>query len=209
MFKGENSFLAKRVSVSSFLSPQNLLDMFEKNYSKSLDYSDDFSENNGWISGWGEFDLRNNAMIISNSETDESGQAFLIGSYPWRDYSLSSRVRVYKKGKISIAARYHDGNNYMSCDFAEDAVILTRKINKELRSELVAPIDKILFGDKFVDIGVQVRGNEMDCYLEGKKVLSGPIDENLIYGGISFKIWNPIEKGVALIVKDLKVRSIP
>lgn len=204
----EKSFLAKRVNTNSFLSAENLLHIFESNKDKPALYEDYFSKNSGWISGWGAFKMENGAMTIGNSPNDESGLAFLNGSYLWKDYSVFAKMKLVGNGKASLAARYHDGNNYMSCDYSNSSVSLTEKINKLLVSENVVLTDTRLSGGREAQVGVEISGEKISCLLDGKAVVSGTVNENLSKGGISFKIWNPVERDNAVVVSQLKVAPI-
>ncbi|MDQ1283748.1 MAG: NodB y protein [Patescibacteria group bacterium] len=204
----EGSFLAKRVNVNSLLSAKELLHILESNKDKPVLYEDYFFQNSGWISGWGTFQMENGAMTIGNTPADESGLAFLNGSYLWKDYKAAANIKLVKNGKVSLAARYHDGNNYMSCDYSNGSVSLTEKINKNLVSENVLLMDTGLSGGREAEVGVEVSGDKISCYLNGKEVVSGAVNENLSKGGISFKIWNPTERDSAVVVRELKVSPI-
>lgn len=204
----EGSFLAKRVSVSSKISAQELLGMFESNKDKPAQYWDDFSQNQGWIGGWGEMKIDNGTMEIRNSPSEDSALAFLNGSYLWKDYSTRAKIKINKNGKASLAVRYHDGNNYISCDYSAGSVAMTQKINKQLVFEEVVLLDTRLSQGEETSVGVSVRENKATCYLGEKEIISGEISEELKSGGIGFKIWDPVEKDSALFVEEVSVESI-
>jgi len=68
-----NSYLVKRINVTSPIGAQDLLKMLSDNNDKTVNYADDFSRDNGWLKGWGTFSIAKNAMTISDSQTEDSG----------------------------------------------------------------------------------------------------------------------------------------
>lgn len=201
----ENSFIAKRINVDSSISAAQLLAMLKNTETKPIDFQDDFSQDKGWIRGWGASNIGKGGMTISDSQEEDSGLVFLSGSYLWKDYFTEARAVLLKGHAFALSARYEDENNYVSCDFSDSHVALTQRLaGKDLPDVEVPPPANLNIGREAL-VGIQVSGNQGSCFLDGKPVVSGPLESDLNHGGISIKIWDTIEKGSTLLVKNLRV----
>lgn len=205
----ENSFLAKRITVNSLISSEELLKMLEDTQSKSLAYEDDFSQNQGWLRGWGSVTMGKNGMIISDSQEDASGQAFLSGSYLWKDYFAQAKIALLKGNAFAFSARYYDENNYVSCDYSGGHVSLSQRIRGKDMPDIEVLQQTNLSSGREAEIAIYVSKNQASCYLDGKLAVTGPVERDLEHGGISFKVWDTLEKGTTLQVKKVKVSDSP
>ena len=205
----ENSFLAKRINVSSQISYQELLKIFENNENKSINFSDDFSQDKGWVKSWGSVKIGKESLMIGDSQEEDSGLVFLSGSYPWKDYFVQVKVVLLKGNAFALSARYQDENNYVSCDFSDNHVSVTQRLAGKDMPDIEVPSPANLIIGKEAIVGIQVKGDQASCYINGQPVVNGPIDDKLDNGGISIKIWDTIERGSTLLVKSVKVGSDP
>ena len=205
----EKSFLAKRITVSSLMRSEELLDALENGQSKGITYEDNFSQNKGWLRGWGSVTIEKGGMFISNSQEDDSGLAFLSGSYLWRDYFAQANVRFLKGNAFAFSGRYYDENNYFSCDFSDNFVSITQRVKGKDMPEIEAIQQTNLRSGREAEIGIYVKNNQASCFLDGKSVVSGVISAELEHGGISFKIWDSEQTGTMLQVKKIKVSDYP
>lgn len=203
--EGELS-LSKRINVNSEMSANELIWMLEETQTKPDEYADDFSKNNGWMAGWGTIGVLKNTLIIGTTENEDSALAFLGGSYLWDNYFLQADVRVKGGKAFTLNGRYKDGNNYVSCNYYDNRVVLQQKFKGVSSTELETEILTGLSKDKKSKVGIYVVGNKANCFLNGKNVLTGEISPQLSHGGISFNIWNSIAQEKAyLLVNNLQV----
>jgi peptidoglycan/xylan/chitin deacetylase (PgdA/CDA1 family) len=205
----EDDFLAKRISVSSPMSADELLKSLDDEQDKAIPYQDNFSKNSGWLKGWGTMNFGGNALTITGSETEDSGMAFLGGSHLWNNYFVDMTARVTDGNAFAVSARYNDENNYVACDFSDRHVALGQRLGgKDLAdAEAIMPVGFTL--DREVRVGIDVYNDKATCYLDGKPVISSPIESALDHGGISLKIWDTTQKGATLTAKDLEVVPAP
>jgi hypothetical protein len=191
------------------MSPEALLNLLNNNQEKNVGYTDDFSRDNGWLKGWGSFNISGNSIIISDSQSEDSALTFLGGTYLWQDYYFQAKVSLAKGNAFALTARYHDENNFVSCDFADDHVALTQRVKKADLPDTETLLGTNLSSGREAVVGIFVRQGTGSCFLDGKKVVTGPIDNSLKHGGISFKIWdpNPSQKGITLTVKELRTSN--
>ena len=201
----EDSLMAKRISIGSGLNGEQLQKMLVNLESKPANYKDNFSEDNGWLRGWGTVNISNNRLNISDSQFEDSGLAFLGGSYLWKDYWVKARANISKGTAFAIGARYYDENNYVACDFADGHVTLSQRVNGTDLPDIEIIGDNNISRGRDVESGIFISGKQAGCYLDGKLIVEGTIDDRLEHGGINFKIWNTGQKGSALSVKELEV----
>lgn len=207
----ENSYLAKRINVTSPMGGNELLKMLADNKDKPINYTDNFSMDNGWLKGWGISKIDKNTLTISDSPTEDSGLTFLSGTYLWSDYYAEARISLVKGSGFAITARYKDENNYVTCDFSDTHMALTQRVDKIDKPDIeVDQIFNFSSRNNFI-AGIYVYGNQASCFLDGQEIVTGAIENGLTHGGISFKIWDFDKniKGSTVVIKNLKVSPAP
>jgi peptidoglycan/xylan/chitin deacetylase (PgdA/CDA1 family) len=203
----ERSFMAKRISITSRISAEQLIGMLKNSESKAINYLDNFSNDRGWLKGWGTVAVANGKMTVGDSADEDSGLAFLDGSYLWKDYSANSEVHIARGNAFAISARYEDENNYVACDFADGHVALSQRVNGQDKPDIEILGNNNLSSGRIIRAGIFVSENQAGCYLDGKLMVSGTVDDELEHGGISFKVWNTGQKGSQIIINNLKVEG--
>lgn len=204
----EDSFLAKRIVMTSLISSQELLDLFEYNQEKQLNYQDDFAQNNGWMIGRGSLDIRGKTMRLKDSESEGSSIAFLGGSYLWKDYIAKANVRVKGTDSLAITARYYDQYNNVSCVFSDHFVSLVQNMNSAEIMDVRNSVETMLSSGREVELGIVVNGDRASCLLDGKEIASETIDPNLSHGGVGFKVRDTLEAGSSLIIRNFRAEKI-
>ncbi len=204
----ESSFLAKRIAISSQISAQDIVNLFEYNQEKLLNYQDYFLKNNGWMAGRGFIEINNGSLRLKDSELEGSSIAFLGGSYLWDNYSVKANIRVEKTDSLALTARYHDQNNNVSCVFSDHYISLVQNINSKEILDIRNSTETSLSSGREAEIGILVNGDEASCFLDGKAIVNGTIDSSLSHGGVGFKVWDTLEKGSALIIRNFKAEKI-
>jgi peptidoglycan/xylan/chitin deacetylase (PgdA/CDA1 family) len=206
-----NPFMSRRIDmksengISADASAANLISLLENNREKPVDYTDPLEKDTGWLRGWGTFTVGGGKMVLSDSLTDDSSMAFLGGSYLWKDYVLHVKVSTGKGSAFSLLARYEDENSHIACDFAgEHVAFVERSSGRDIQDrEIVWPTT--LNTGRSVDVGIAAFGNWVGCYLNGKLMISGAINNSLANGGVGFKMWDTNQKGGSLTVSELTV----
>jgi len=205
-------FMTRRIdmkseaNINSAASAKNLLNLLDDCQEKPLEYADNFTKNNGWLQGWGVLGFNKNKMSISDSPTDDSGMTFLGGTYLWKDYFFQARTSMQNGGDFALAARYKDEENYVACDFTDIHIAVTQRVNGQNKPDIEVLRQTNLSSGRIADVGLAVFGDQASCFLDGKAVVSGTIDNALANGGVGFKMWDTGErKGSILYISDLKV----
>lgn len=205
-YPGKNYKLVKRINTNSDLSAEKLVSILNESQNKKLPYSDSFFKNRGWITAWGSSNFKNGLFLNSASDRENSSLAFLNGTFTWIDYSMQARARLIKGDSFSIIARYINGNNYASCDFSNNEVSLTERLEgqEKIISEVKTPI--IFSSHSDISIKMEAKGNRISCGIGEKVFVSGNISQELGHGGIGFKTWNNSANNSDLLISYLNVK---
>lgn len=207
-YPGKDFRMVKRIDVNSDMPTDYLLFILNSSQKKSLPYSDSFSTNNGWLTGWGNFELKNGLLLTRASASEDSSMTFLNGTNGWTNYNATAQARLLQGDSFAAVARYIDRNNYVSCDFTENGAGISQMIHgkelaiSEFNQDLKIP------PTQNIRIGISVSGNSLTCYIEGKAIVSGIISPALNQGGIGFKTWDNTINNSSLLISNLRVNPI-
>lgn len=203
-----NFFVAKRIGVDSFISPQGLVTMLDNARDKNISYEDNLMQNNGWLKSWGSLEVGGGRMVLGNSQTEDSGLAILSGSYLWSNYSVKANVKLLKGFSFAIVSHYADENDYVACEFSDTQVALAERVGGQDKSPVEVLYEAQLSSGNPTEADMQVNGNKADCLLNGLPVVSSTTDSRLKNGGIGFKIWDSTGQGSSLEVEKIKVSDL-
>lgn len=207
-YPGKDFRLARRINVSSDMSKDQLLFLINADHEKTLPYEDTFSKNRGWLTGWGNFELKNGLLLTRASASEDSSLTFLDGTYTWADYEMSATARLIQGNAFAAVVRYTNGNNYASCDFSTGGVSLSQRIAGMETTIFESAENLQIIPNADISVKIAVAGNKAVCYIEGKAAASGPLSQSLDHGGIGFKTWDNTINNSSLLISNLKVDKI-
>ena len=197
--------MVRRINVNSFTSPDDLVAMLDQSKEKMIEYDDDFTSNNGWLKGWGSMEINNGMTLAGGSPSEDSGLTFLNGSYLWKDYTATTKLRTQKVDAFALIARYKDGGSFVSCDFSNNQVALGQRVSDHELETIEAPVAFQFDPEKDTEVGISVVQDRAGCILNGQTIISATINRNLDQGGIGYKIWNSTDMNSVLKISSLKV----
>jgi hypothetical protein len=138
--------------------------------------------------------------------------AFLEGTRLWNEYTFTANVRQFTGKNAGLLGMYHDNDNSLMCDFAQDAVrvrqvtdnqtvILAMTTQKELPYELP---------DANFTLSMRIADHQAICSINGEPIAETPIEEKP--GGIGFRVSEkPEENGAdpgTLVIDSLSVTPV-
>jgi hypothetical protein len=208
-YPGKDFRLVKRIDVNETMSKDQLLSILNSSQDKSLPYADSFSGNNGWITAWGNSELKNGLLLTRASPSENSSMTFLNGTFKWTNYMVSAKTRLLHGNSFAVAARYINGNNYVSCDFTGWGVALSQSIGGVEKAISESDQSLQISPNQDTDVRVGVSGNTAACYIGNKEIVSGAISPSLNHGGVGFKTWDNAINNSSLLVSNLKVDPAP
>lgn len=204
-YPGKDFRLIKRINVNSDMSKDQLMSFLEGGLNKKIPYEDSFTSNRGWLIAWGSSELKNGLFLTGAANNEDSSLTFLNGTYDWKDYTMDTNIQLVRGDAFAIAARYIDGNNYVSCDFSSGEASLTERVFGKEKDISEAITSSEIMPNKNISVGIGVVGNKASCYIEGREVASGLISPELAHGGVGFKTWDKNKNNSSLLVSSLSV----
>ncbi|OGY64850.1 MAG: hypothetical protein A3A04_01925 [Candidatus Harrisonbacteria bacterium RIFCSPLOWO2_01_FULL_40_28] len=206
--KKENFFIRRIDAGNPEWSADRLMALLESAHPKSLPYHDAFSRDNGWITAWSNFKIKDNGLIIKTGNEETGAAAILDGSFLWRDYVLRARVSSPRENGIYVWARFKDEHNWAGCNFGKNFVHVERAIQGEKR--VIKGIrDNIEYPVGDFEVAMKAYGRNVECILNGEVIVrSSFLEEELSNGGIGFKTWDERENNSEVIIKEVHVEEI-
>ena len=198
-----------RILVSRDMSSRELADILNAAHGVSLPYKENFSNDYQWIANAGNISLENNKLIMKSDEAGAS--AYVDGSGAWKDYEYAVIVgnEIFNNETVSLLARYNDAQNYASCQFNGDAVLIKQNSAKDgqtILASIKANADYRENGDN--ELKVRAYGDTIQCFINGKPVARAETGKMPLSGGIGIKLWSPNLKSNLLSVSNLEVHPI-
>lgn len=199
---GDDMYDLKRIETPTDWSGAQLVEYLAQGETKVLPYQDDFSVNRGWMLVWGNQDLGSDGLTLSSDASSTGATSMLEGSHAWSDYSVDATVERLKNGYISLASRYQDTGDHVSCVFGGGWIridrsaggVTTHLSETRMRGEL----------PQIADIGMRVRGAQAECDLNGKSAVTAAIPAGA--GGLAVKVWDPLPDNTEFRLKQMTVQ---
>jgi len=202
-----NALHAKRIDVSSEISPADLLKILERNEEKKLPYEDFFWDNRGWKASWGEMKIWGDLTLY---KTEEKGGnlSTLLGASSWKNYSVTSLAEISGGNSISQIVRYKNDENYARCNFGKNGIYVFQRVggNETLLAEKAGGFSILDGLENRLSTGII--GDRIMCYLNGNLLLETQISQALSSGGIGFYFWDESPEKVMIRVKKVNVSAL-
>ena len=176
-------FLIKRIRAAFHGGAHDLLTILEGGRLKALPSTDDFSQHHDWKTIWDNMSINDN-LVITPADGVPSGGVFLDGSFLWEDYLFAAEVRSIGSRSVSIYGRYVDRGDYSACIISDNSIRIEERIDCQIR--VVAKSHLENQDDDKRQIGISVRGREVECFVDGEVVVKAAgVNSNVPHGGIA------------------------
>jgi len=207
-YPGKDKFMVNRIDVNSKLKTSELLSTLDGDKDKTLPYIDDLSQNNGWMTAWGDTMFKTNeGMQLRNEINSESGNmTFLEGTYLWENYSVKTNFKAVGDYNLSILVGIQDSEDYLACDYRSDKVAIIAVNNGQER--IVAEKPGNFLADQLIPAAVTNKGGQIECSLGSNSILSVQADPRFIHGGIGVKTWSGNDLDGYLLINRIEVNPI-
>ncbi len=205
----QNSFMIKRIGISPHWSGNDLIKEFNSGQAKTLPFSANFTNVDGWINtNWGTMTLENNKMVISALPDGTGSTVVLDGTDDWTDYEISAQVRWIKGNNIYLSSRYADDKNLTACNFKNDLVHIEQVKNGEDRV-IAGNTNSYNPGQSQFRIGMRVVARSVQCLINGNVITQTDfLDPSLSHGGIGIKTWDATPGNSQVEIDNLTVKAI-
>ncbi|MBS3147139.1 polysaccharide deacetylase family protein [Candidatus Woesearchaeota archaeon] len=203
-----NKILVKRIEVDKDWNAQKLLEVINSGREKDITYTDNFEQDSGWVTRWGETLIDNNKLQIKSTEFSSGALVFLDGTQHWTNYQFNAEVHAIKGESITLVANYKDELNYDSCVFSTKYVKIEQIINGT-KKILVLRKGASTFIGATRELGISTNNNQLSCSIGNTIIVkSKPPYTVKSSGGIGFKIWDPILNNSEIEIKNISVEPI-
>lgn len=188
---GKGSYIISRIPAD-YLSrePEEIIDLIEAMTSKELPYYEDYKNQDNWvrISGTASFSNDSITLFPESNRGVQSMTSYIDGSYLWKDYSYSLRINSEAES-INLVSRYKDPHNFIACKYQENSAWIIQvdggSSQKTIVKQIIPDNKTISEGSK---LSIDVLGNSVACYIDGKLIVSSEIENIPEHGGVGIKI---------------------
>ncbi|MDA1334692.1 MAG: polysaccharide deacetylase family protein [bacterium] len=208
-FFGDNTFLIKRIGVDPNWNDNDLLNILNSGQSHQLPiYMDDLLSEEDWVRAWSTFSIKDSELTLSADEDKTGAAVFLDGARNLSDYHLTVTVDWIRGTSFSLAGRYTDSNNYLSCSVTGEYIHLDEYVDGH-KYEIVDLKLKDVFSWDAAVFEMITTGDKTQCFIDGKMLVSTEyVHPKLSRGGIGFKVWDPVPGKSEVIIKDLSIIAV-
>lgn len=191
-YPGRDAPYTRRIDVRPEWTAADLMQVIENSGDKAIPFRDDMRRDHGWIKMWGEIEYRPGALIVAADSESTGGGAILDGTYLWRDYTFSSRVRLDAGESVSLYARYQNADNYLACTYSDGRVILESRIGGKNSNLAESKIPLQMTGMER-SYSAKVLKDKIECRVDGATAIDHYyLPSSLRHGGIGYKTWGPV-----------------
>lgn len=197
--------LFRRNNIYSYTTTNQVIDFLNKGRYKELPYVDDFSTDKGWRVLWGSLSLSTNNMLLKPAGSGVSNYIYLDGSYPWTNYSYSTKVVSSNASNITLVARFKDELNYISAKYYNNLVRIEKTVNGTTSTLIQAAVT---LPQQNFQIGINVNGNKVESSLNGQIVTSYTgLESSFTKGGVGIRVLHPSSSS-AVSISQINVSSL-
>ncbi len=206
-YVNKNQFFTKRIDVRPQWTATDLMRVVAVASPKSLPYTPSNFKIPDWTLNWGEVAYAGNTIKLDATKTETGSFLFLDGSMYWKDYQYTTHARLTKGSTLALIARYQDNKNYVDCDFGPTLIHIDANQNGDRR--VIQGSTYSGMPNNEADIGIRVRGRDVQCLLNGKVIIDTPyLDPGLTVGGIALKSWDQAIDNSEAYFSNIKVTEI-
>jgi peptidoglycan/xylan/chitin deacetylase (PgdA/CDA1 family) len=201
----DNVIRLRRIEVDTSWGGDELLAFLERTAAKPLPYTDPLDTDAGWKHSWGILNLEGGRLTLGASTEGAGAFTFLDGTRGWRAYRYEVDASRAPGTTLSLIARYQNGDNYVTCSFDDERLLIDERVGGSMRrlAEKPAPIPSE------GTFAMRVEGNTASCESGDTVIYSAILSESLDSGGIGLRTWSETLGAAKVSVDELRVTPLP
>jgi len=181
-------FILSRLAADSIRTPDSLLKKVDASRAISLPYVEHFDSSDRWVRLTGTASFENDSIRLNYESPDNYStiMTYLDGSYLWKDYQYSLQLKDSYPANILLMSRFRSTTEYVGCRYIPRHVQLirvTEESTKRLRD-----VDVVEHLGAGTNLSMTVSGQNVECLLNGKKIVQEFIPDVGSYGGVGLKV---------------------
>lgn len=207
-FPDSEQHMVKRINVQPSWSGQYLLGMLERGTPKNLPYTDEFDQDQGWLTTWGDFVVSDSRLLLAAARDSSGASLILDGSQHWRDYNIRMKANSPRGTGFSVLVRFKDNDNHAVCNIGNGFAHVEQVVNGEHRVIKGNRAEEIVVPEGPFTVDVVVSDRSVTCAVNGTVLVDTAfLDESLERGGIGLKVWDRAIGTSVLSVDKLDVTA--
>jgi peptidoglycan/xylan/chitin deacetylase (PgdA/CDA1 family) len=194
----------KRINVLPAWNGDELAQTVIASGYQKLPYSSEIHGKNGWVNLSGQTTFENKEIGLLSDKGNFN--SYLDGAYLWQDYNFNIQINDFDTERtLSMMFRYHDAENYYSCDFRANSVVIRQEVGRKIKT-----INEIKITDNYqikkdTVLGVNVQGDDVACMIDNVPIISQSKAGLAKTGGVGLKIWDNKQTDNTTKFKYIKV----
>lgn len=204
-----DTLLVRRINIDTRWDTDTLLRLLHNGQNKPLPYEDTFSEDNGWLTVWGDHVIKDGILHMYADADSAGASTILDGTAIWRDYEVTIDATAPSGTGFFMWTRFQNDKNNAGCNFG------TNFVHAEQMRE---GIKNVLSGVRFTTNNIpteaftasaRVEGRTLICSINGTEIVRTEfLDPSLDHGGVGLKIWDATLGKSVLHVNTLTVSPL-
>ncbi len=148
----------------------------------------------------GQFAVTSDALMVGPLLRGGSTHAVFLPGLSWINYRVDTVVDWGPAVSFSLVARIKDETSYVTCGFSTYGSLVQIYSTQNGTSELVAESPFLgvpaLEAWSKIPLSIEVKGNRVNCYVRGVRVLSATPKNMPLYGTAGIEVWdtNPMQQ---------------
>ena len=201
--------LIRRIPISSEIDSSELMRILVIGRDKDVDHQDDFSENSGWTTNWGENIISDGRLQIKSKDGASGGSTYLMGSNNWSEYQMSVDVKVNDDtSTFSIIFNLDRFGNYSYCNYGVNGVSYNYRHGDEvIQGKYWNHYWESTFPNTF-RAGVMIKDGLVSCMVNSNTLVRDDLIGKATDGIIGFTIWNSGSKNPYAEIDNFSAKPI-
>jgi peptidoglycan/xylan/chitin deacetylase (PgdA/CDA1 family) len=189
-YPGKDTSLVRRIEVKPGWLAENLVRTLDGGIDKTLPFEDQMKSDSGWIGGWGRTEFATDHLTLAAEPNTTGATAFLDGTNMWENLTLSVTARLVRGDSVSLLARGDALHNYIYCSFGRHGISYGERMQGEDFPGPSWNSDQDLLQDRQFAAAIVVKGNWVQCVLDGKiHIQTRTISNSAKHGRVGISVW--------------------
>lgn len=198
-----------RINVLGGMSLDDLLLRVSASQGRPLPYSENFTNQYRWVSGWGRHKI-SDGKVTFLSVPGGSYFGYLDGSREWKDYSYELDLRGTSAKAVSLVLRMTDSYHYAQCRFGIDGTVdalLTSE--KDGVNDVLLASRSLGYSVGEATVSARVVGRSFECAINGRTVTSASLPLWAPFqGGVGLRFWGEGDLEDSVLIDGIRVKPI-
>ncbi len=167
-----------------------------------------------WYTYFGSFGPGKSGEIeVGPSEATKSTGSMTVfrGGRNWSDYHVDTTIDWGQVSVFSLLARFVDDGDFVSCAFSRYGETAQLYQVKKGESNFISQTPPLAVKDYEpwvgVNMGIEVQGDRVSCYINGTEVLHATLSDMPQNGSMGFETWDPNPAAAPHTLKSLNVKQ--